>query len=289
MNKLSTFKLLFAAFLLVTSFFSMNTVLFAEPSPRVNLEVYTLEESICDSHIAKPRIYVKNTGNVTVNDFTLYYYFTAEEGKTPVLEEFRIPNPKPMVTLVNNGGGEYAIRMEFEGLNLKPGDIIPNKRGYVFGYHNSDWSKLDKSDDFSNTGTDSYTLNDKVSVVEIVPAETEEVHCDGRTLPCNSDKEDYKVCYKVRNDWGTGATIDVTITNNTSKPLKGWKLDWAFTGPQRIHSLWNGFYKQNGNKVSVTNEAYNSTIPANGGSIDFALNIDYCFANEKPLDFKLNY
>lgn len=288
MNKPSIFKILFAAFLLVTNLFSMNTVLFAQSSPRINLEVYSLQEESHDSCVAKTRIYVKNTGTVTIDDFVLYYYFTDEEGNIPVLEEYSIPDPKPKINLVNNGGGEYAIRMEFSGVNLKPGDILPNKRGYSLGYHNYDWSEIDEADDFSNTGTKSYTLNDKVSVIGIVPSTKEEVACDGRTSNRDQKKRDYKVSYKIRRDWGTGATIDVTITNNSSKPLKDWKLDWAYTGPQQVSGLWNGCYKQNGNKVSVSNQSYNSAIPANGGSVDFGLNISYCFANEIPLDFILN-
>ncbi|WP_010248964.1 cellulose binding domain-containing protein [Acetivibrio cellulolyticus] len=288
MNKLSTLKLLFATILLVTNLFSMNTVLFAEPSPRVNLEVYTWDEGYLDDNMAITRIYMKNTGTVTLNDFTLYYFINAEDGKIPELEKYYIPEPKPLISLVSSGGGEYAIRMEFKGVHLKPGEILPDTCGYTWGYHNSDWSQLDMSNDFSNTGTNSYTLNDKVSVVGIVPEITEHSHCHRRTLHDDSGENDYDVHYEVRNDWGTGAKINVTITNNTSEPIDGWNLDWMFTGPQKIHGLRHGFYRQDGNKVSVTNESDNSTIPANGGSIEFELSIDYCFANEKPLEFILN-
>lgn len=57
---------------------------------------------------------------------------------------------------------------------------------------------------------------------------------------------DYIVDYVINSDWGSGATISVTIQNNSSTPINGWNLTWTFPGNQRIDHLWNGSYNQNG-------------------------------------------
>lgn len=94
------------------------------------------------------------------------------------------------------------------------------------------------------------------------------------------------VSYAV-NDWGGGATISVTIKNNTTSPINGWTLAWNFPGNQKITNLWNGAYTQSGAAVSVKNASYNSTVPANG-SVNFGFNISYSGANAKPTSFTLN-
>ena len=97
----------------------------------------------------------------------------------------------------------------------------------------------------------------------------------------------YSVSYAIQNNWGSGATINVTIRNNTSRAVEGWTLQWAFPGNQQITNLWCGDYSQNGANVSVQNLSYNSTIPANG-SVNFGFNISYSGSNAVPINFTLN-
>lgn len=96
------------------------------------------------------------------------------------------------------------------------------------------------------------------------------------------------VAYSIANDWGHGATVNVTITNNSSTPINGWTLVWAFPGNQKISNLWNGSYTQSGSAVSVTNLSYNGNIGANGGSVSFGFNLTYSGSNAKPTGFTLN-
>ncbi len=97
----------------------------------------------------------------------------------------------------------------------------------------------------------------------------------------------YVVTYSV-NDWGSGATINVTIKNNTSTAVNGWTFSWTFSGNQTITNLWSGSYTQNGTSVSVTDAGYNANIPAGGGTTNFGFNINYSGTNEKPTSFTLN-
>ncbi|HEX3048095.1 MAG TPA: cellulose-binding domain-containing protein [Bacillota bacterium] len=98
----------------------------------------------------------------------------------------------------------------------------------------------------------------------------------------------YVVNYAIQSDWGTGATVSVTITNNTPTAVNGWNLVWNFPGAQTITNLWNATYAQSGSSVSVKNAAFNAVIPANGGSVNFGLNLNYTGTNPKPTSFTLN-
>jgi hypothetical protein len=90
-----------------------------------------------------------------------------------------------------------------------------------------------------------------------------------------------------QNDWGSGATVNITIKNNGTTAINGWKLAWTFPGNQQITNMWNATYTQNGASVTATNQSYNSTISA-GGSVDFGFNISYTGTNAKPAAFTLN-
>ncbi|MGD9154161.1 MAG: cellulase family glycosylhydrolase [Bacillota bacterium] len=90
-----------------------------------------------------------------------------------------------------------------------------------------------------------------------------------------------------QNDWGSGATVSITIKNNDSATINGWSLGWTFSGNQKITNLWNGSYTQSGTAVTVKNVSYNSAIPVKG-SVTFGFNISYSGANAKPAGFTLN-
>jgi cellulase/cellobiase CelA1 len=92
----------------------------------------------------------------------------------------------------------------------------------------------------------------------------------------------------IQSDWGNGATISVTIKNNTTSPINGWALAFTFPGNQTITNLWNGTYTQSGASVSVKDAGYNASIPANGGSVNFGFNLNYSGTNAKPTSFTLN-
>jgi cellulase/cellobiase CelA1 len=96
------------------------------------------------------------------------------------------------------------------------------------------------------------------------------------------------VAYVIQSDWGVGATISVTITNNNATAVNGWTLAFTFPGNQTITNLWNGTYTQSGASVSVKDGGFNANIPANGGSVNFGFNISYSGTNAKPAAFTLN-
>ena len=95
------------------------------------------------------------------------------------------------------------------------------------------------------------------------------------------------VDYVVQNQWGSGATVNVTVGNNSSASINGWMLTWTFPGSQQITQVWGGSYSQSGSSASISNISWNATIPANG-SIQFGLNLTYSGSNPVPTDFALN-
>ncbi|WP_329294969.1 glycoside hydrolase family 6 protein [Streptomyces pseudovenezuelae] len=98
-------------------------------------------------------------------------------------------------------------------------------------------------------------------------------------VPCTVD-------YKVQNQWDTGFTAAVTITNN-STAKSSWSLKWAYAGNQKVTSGWNAKISQSGTAVTAANESYNGTL-ATGGSVSFGFQGSYSGTNAVPATFTLD-
>ena len=86
-----------------------------------------------------------------------------------------------------------------------------------------------------------------------------------------------QVVYTISNQWNTGFTANVAITNNTSTPIQGWTLTWSYANGQQITGAWNATVTQSGANVTASNPAsnWNGTIGANGGSVSFGFQGNY--------------
>ncbi|GEC03309.1 glucanase [Streptomyces spinoverrucosus] len=98
-------------------------------------------------------------------------------------------------------------------------------------------------------------------------------------VPCTVD-------YTVQNQWDTGFTASVTVTNN-SAAKSGWSVAWSYAGNQRITNAWNAKVTQSGTAVTAANESYNGTL-ATGGSVSFGFNGTYSGTNALPDTFTLD-
>ncbi|MFF8971086.1 glycoside hydrolase family 6 protein [Streptomyces sp. NPDC014995] len=98
-------------------------------------------------------------------------------------------------------------------------------------------------------------------------------------VPCTVD-------YKVQNDWGTGYTANVTVTNN-SAAKSSWAVKWTYAGNQKVTSGWNAKITQSGTAVTAANEGYNGTL-ATGGSVSFGFQGTYSGTNAVPTTFTLD-
>ncbi|GCB44473.1 glycoside hydrolase family 6 protein [Streptomyces sp. NL15-2K] len=98
-------------------------------------------------------------------------------------------------------------------------------------------------------------------------------------VPCTVD-------YKVQNQWDTGFTANVTITNNTAAK-SSWSVKWSYAGNQKITSGWNAKISQSGAAVTAANEGYNAQL-ATGGSVSFGFQGTYSGTNAIPATFTLD-
>lgn len=102
---------------------------------------------------------------------------------------------------------------------------------------------------------------------------------DVAAVPCTVD-------YKIQNQWSTGFTAAVTVTNN-SAAKSSWSLKWSYAGNQKVTSGWNAKLSQSGAAVTAANESYNAQL-ATGGSVSFGFQGSYSGSNAIPATFTLD-
>ncbi|MEV7687731.1 glycoside hydrolase family 44 protein [Streptomyces bungoensis] len=94
------------------------------------------------------------------------------------------------------------------------------------------------------------------------------------------------VAYQVGNDWGTGFTASIKITNQAA-PVSGWRLGFTFSGNQKVAQGWNGTWSQTGAAVTVKDAGWNASLPT-GASTTIGFNGTYTGTNTTPGAFTLN-
>lgn len=77
--------------------------------------------------------------------------------------------------------------------------------------------------------------------------------------------------YVITNQWGSGATAAIRITNNGAAPISGWNLSWSYN-TNRISSSWNANLSGS-NPYSASNLSWNSTIQP-GQTVEFGLQVN---------------
>jgi cellulose 1,4-beta-cellobiosidase len=89
------------------------------------------------------------------------------------------------------------------------------------------------------------------------------------------------------NDWGSGFTANLTITNTGSTATNGWELSYSYTGNQRLSQGWNGVWSQSGQTVTVEDSGWNGNL-APGASASTGGNFSYSGTNAAPTSFTVN-
>ncbi|MFJ3304038.1 glycoside hydrolase family 48 protein [Streptomyces sp. NPDC086549] len=89
------------------------------------------------------------------------------------------------------------------------------------------------------------------------------------------------------NDWGSGFTADLTITNRGTDTISGWTLTYGYTGNQKLVNGWNGTWSQSGQSITVQNATYNGTIAA-GAAVSAGAQFSYSGTNTAPTAFAVN-
>lgn len=126
------------------------------------VKVLVKDEGLHEHNIVKPRVVVKNNGEDTLNGFTVCYYLTSENGKTPIVENYY--SPHSTITLENLGNDNYRVVLAYNGIVLEPGASLPDDVGSVIGIRYGDWGVMDKSNDYSNPGTADYVETNRIAI-----------------------------------------------------------------------------------------------------------------------------
>ncbi|MET8167610.1 glycoside hydrolase family 48 protein [Streptomyces sp. NPDC005329] len=106
------------------------------------------------------------------------------------------------------------------------------------------------------------------------------------TTPAQAAALQCSVDYKT-NDWGSGFTADLTLTNRGTDPISGWALTYSYTGNQKLTNGWNGSWSQSGQQITVNNASYNGTIAA-GAAVGTGAQFTYSGTNAAPAGFAVN-
>lgn len=86
------------------------------------------------------------------------------------------------------------------------------------------------------------------------------------TTPTTSSTPPATSCaasYAVTGQWSGGFQAEVTVRNNGTALLSGWKVSWALPSGQSIGQVWNGVSTTSGDTVTVGNTAWNGALGPN--------------------------
>lgn len=73
--------------------------------------------------------------------------------------------------------------------------------------------------------------------------------------------------YVISNNWGSGFTGAIRVTNKGTSAINGWNVNWRYTGNTRVTSTWNATVTGS-NPYSATNVGWNGSIQP-GQSVEF--------------------
>ncbi|WP_129842399.1 glycoside hydrolase family 6 protein [Streptomyces sp. RFCAC02] len=89
------------------------------------------------------------------------------------------------------------------------------------------------------------------------------------------------------NDWGSGFTANVTITNTGDAAANGWALTYSYAGNQQLQQGWSAVWSQSGKTVTVEDAGWNANL-APGASTSAGANFSYSGTNSAPTAFAVN-
>nr|WP_221375235.1 glycoside hydrolase family 3 N-terminal domain-containing protein [Actinoplanes polyasparticus] len=89
------------------------------------------------------------------------------------------------------------------------------------------------------------------------------------------------------NDWSTGFTGTVAVTNTGITAVSPWTLTWTFSGGQSITQAWSARVTQSGSVVTATGEAWSAAL-APGATVSFGFNGSHGGSNPRPASYSLN-
>ena len=81
-----------------------------------------------------------------------------------------------------------------------------------------------------------------------------------------SNGEGLKIDAQLVDDWesesGKSCNYNLTITNENSRDVTGWKIELTFSAPIKEVQGWSGNFSISGNSLLISNVDYNARIAA---------------------------
>jgi endoglucanase len=197
------------------------------------------------------------------------------------------------VTITNTGGSVFkgwALTYSYAGNQTVTGawNAVVSQSGQAVTFKDAGWNGS-----VAPGGTASFGFNGAYSGTNVNPSSfaLNGVTCTGAAPPPPPPPpppptSSCTVGWSV-NDWGSGFVASLVVGNTGPAAINNWKLEWAWSGDQKITNLWNGTLTQSGQTVSVANAPYNATIPA-GGNTALGFQAAYTGTNARPGVITLN-
>lgn len=85
--------------------------------------------------------------------------------------------------------------------------------------------------------------------------------------------------YRVENDWGSGAVVEIEVTNTTDTAIDGWSVSWHYEHTT-IDNHWNAQLSGD-NPYTAADVGWNATLQP-GQSAVFGLQVSYSAGTEAP-------
>ena len=96
----------------------------------------------------------------------------------------------------------------------------------------------------------------------------------------NAPPSTCQVRYRVINQWSTGYTADIEISNSGA-PINGWTLNWTLPRADQVTDRWTATVTQNGTSLSAVNGQWNGSLPTNG-TATFGFNAHLAAGSSTP-------
>ncbi|MEU3727942.1 PQQ-dependent sugar dehydrogenase [Streptomyces sp. NPDC033538] len=149
--------------------------------------------------------------------------------------------------------------------------LRPDGRG---GYEEAEIGRMPTQ--VTNIGT---TVDGEFYVVNDLPGGLHRVSFAQEEPTCRVDR--------TVTSWGTGSTVDLTITNTGDAPVNGWTLEFTLAQGQTVVSDWNTDLTQLSNTVEARGATHNATI-APGASVTMGYLISHTGDASPPPRFMLD-
>lgn len=202
-----------------------------------------------------------------------------------------VTNPAPTLNGIPKTTAVVGKLFEF-----KPIASDPNNDPLVFTITNKPaWATFDtKTGVLSGTPTAKHVGNTKgisiqvsdgINKVALSPFDLTVTLTEGTPNPPPATNTCH-VSYKIVNQWNTGFTGEVLLTN-LGNPWSQWTATWDMPNGQKVTDLWNGQFSQSNTTVTVRNANWNGTV-AKDAKVTFGFNASHTGINTIPTNIAVN-